>query len=407
MLKATNTMLITEDKLSCLKIRGILANLLVCFLVQNSSVWAQADIAKNGESSSNVAIISSELNYSGGTSDAEQRLESVKQALVDLTLGSEIELSSAAYLDESGVLHESSLMTSNAKIRGIRVLSYVKAAAGITETELNAEILSDQSCPGSRRTLTREAVVQVAQNYKNHRVGNHYLNEINELLENTVVDKLSSVEGWSVSGFSVEEPYYMRLVSGRPGNHAAYKIEINSRLLPGLKKINSRFWPQSFNKSAKMLPARQLEVEIILKHKDSVAPLWQKSYSLKYPKEEAAYIKTSLPDKFQDELARAAESLIVEMQEVFKCRVEYFKISTAGVGESGFVLQAGSFNGVREGDQFLLSDNPAILKKALSKKGLVGLGLGEIKRVGERTATLRQIAGPPIYDLSRYIALPF
>ena len=145
------------------------------------------------------------------------RLESIKQALVDITLGSEIELSSAAYLDDSGVLRETSVMTTNAKVRGVRVLSYVKAAAGIAEAELNAEVLSDKSCPGVRSSLIREAVVQVAQNYKNHRVGNHYLNEINELLENTVVDKLSSVEGWSVSGFSVEEPYYMRLVSGRPG----------------------------------------------------------------------------------------------------------------------------------------------------------------------------------------------
>ena len=114
-----------------------------------------------------------------------------------------------------------------------------------------------------------------------------------------------------------------------------------------------------------------------------------------------------MPDKFQDELARAAESLIVEMQDVFKCRVEYFKITRAGAGEMGYVLQAGSFNGVKEGDQFLLSDNPAILKQVLGKEGLQGLGLAEIQRVNERTAVLTQIAGPPLRELSRYKALPF
>ena len=345
--------------------------------------------------------------YSGGDLDAEARLESIKQALVDITLGSEIELSSAAYLDDSGVLRETSVMTTNAKVRGVRVLSYVKAAAGIAEAELNAEVLSDKSCPGGRSSLIREAVVQVAQNYKNHRVGNHYLNEINELLENTVVDKLSSVEGWSVSGFSVEEPYYMRLVSGRPGNHAAYRIEIYSRLLPGIEQSQSGLWRKKLTGSGKMLPARQVELEIVLKHRDSVAPLWQRSYTLKYPEEAAAYIKTSLPDKFQDELARAAESLIVEMQDVFKCRVEYLKITRAGAGEMGYVLQAGSFNGVKEGDQFLLSDNPAILNQVLGKEGLQGLGLAEIQRVNERTAVLTQIAGPPLRELSRYKALPF
>ena len=152
-------------------------------------------------------------------------------------------------------------MTSNAKVRGVRVLSYVKAAAGIAEANLNANVLSDKSCPGGRSTLTREAVVQVAQNYKNHRVGNHYLNEINELLENTVVDKLSSVEGWSVSGFSVEEPYYMRLVSGRPGNHAAYRIEIYSRLLPGIDRTKRDFL-------SKKLTCKSLSISFLtgLKH---------------------------------------------------------------------------------------------------------------------------------------------
>ena len=368
-------------------------------------------LASNAEEQKENPLVSPEkpVNsvYNGGNLDAEARLESIKQALVDITLGSEIELSSAAYLDDSGVLREASVMTTNAKVRGVRVLSYVKAAAGIAEAELNAEVLSDKSCPGGRSTLIREAVVQVAQNYKNHRVGNHYLNEINELLENTVVDKLSSVEGWSVSGFSVEEPYYMRLVSGRPGNHAAYRIEIYSRLLPGIEPSKRKFWSKNLTGRGKRLPARQVELEIILKHRDTIAPLWQRSYTLKYPEEAAGYIKTSLPDKFQDELAMAAESLIVEMQEVFECRVEYFKITRAGAGEMGYVLQAGSFNGIKEGDQFLLSDNPAILNQVLGKQGLQGLGLAEIQRVNERTSVLTQIAGPALRELSRYKALPF
>ncbi len=389
-----------SDKLKNQKLLMFIVGLLALF-----SIGCNAEVEKENLRVSPENLVNPV--YKGGDLDAEARLESIKQALVDITLGSEIELSSAAYLDDSGVLREASVMTTKAKVRGVRVLSYVKAAAGIAEADLSAEILSNKSCPGGRSSLIREAVVQVAQNYKNHRVGNHYLNEINELLENTVVDKLSSVEGWTVSGFSVEEPYYMRLVSGRPGNHAAYKIEIYSRLVPGLERSKRLLWTKNITGSGKMLPSRQVELEIILKHRDSVAPLWQRSYALKYPEEAAAYIKTSLPDKFQDELAKAAESLIIEMQDVFKCRVEYFKITRAGAGEMGYVLQAGSFNGVKEGDQFLLSDNPAILNQVLGKDGLQGLGLAEIQRVNERTAVLTQIAGPPLRELSRYKALPF
>ena len=360
-----------------------------------------------------------ELNYNndsdsaGRKFSAEDKLEAIKQALVDLALDSNIKINSKAYLDDEGILHESNTITSDVEIRGVRVESYVREKAGINTAKLRADLISDETCPGNRYGLVREAVVQVNKNFKNHRVGNHYLNEINEKLENTVVDKLSSVEGWAVSGFSVEEPYYMRLVSGRPGNHAAYRIEISTRLLPNkadkshtfntaIRKMNV------FNrKKSDFLPSQQLEVNITLLHVDVMAPLWKKSYSLLYPSEPVGYVRTALPNKFQDELSRAAESLILEMQQVFECRLEYFKIEKAAVGEKGFVLRGGSFNGISEGDQFLLSKNPKILSQKRGSTSLAGLALAEVEFVEARKAKLIQIAGPDIPDLARYVALPF
>ena len=360
------------------------------------------------ESTYNIDNTSTATQFS-----AEDKLEAIKQALVDLALDSNIKINSKAYLDSGGILHESNTITSDIEVRGVRIESYVREKAGINTAKLRADLISDETCPGNRYGLVREAVVQVNKNFKNHRVGNHYLNEINETLENTVVDKLSSVEGWAVSGFSVEEPYYMRLVSGRPGNHAAYRIEISTRLLPNkagesdpfdaaIRKINV-----FRQKKSDFLPSQQLEVNITLSHVDIMAPLWRKSYSLRNPSEPVGYVRTALPNKFQDELSRAAESLILEMQQVFECRLEYFKIEKASVGEKGFVLKAGSFNGISEGDQFLLSKNPKILSQKRGSTSLNGLALAEVEFVEARKAKLIQIAGPDIPDLARYVALPF
>ena len=52
---------------------------------------------------------------------AEDKLEAIKQALVDLALDSNVKIHSKAYLDGEGVLHESSTMTSDVEIRGVRV----------------------------------------------------------------------------------------------------------------------------------------------------------------------------------------------------------------------------------------------------------------------------------------------
>ena len=63
------------------------------------------------------------------------------------------------------------------------------------------------------------------------------------------------------------------------------------------------------------------------------------------------------------------------MQQVFECRLEYLRLEKAAVGEKGFVLRGGSFNGIR-GDQFLLSKS----EDSKSKRGstsLAGFALAE------------------------------
>jgi hypothetical protein len=44
------------------------------------------------------------------TFSAEEKLEAIKQALVDLAMESEVTMGSAAYIDSQGVLQESALM---------------------------------------------------------------------------------------------------------------------------------------------------------------------------------------------------------------------------------------------------------------------------------------------------------
>jgi hypothetical protein len=76
--------------------------------------------------------------------NAEQKLEAVKQALVDMALDTDLRLDSAAFLDSLGMLHESSLLSTNSDISGLRVLD-IKRASGIDVAELEATMRSGQS----------------------------------------------------------------------------------------------------------------------------------------------------------------------------------------------------------------------------------------------------------------------
>ena len=97
--------------------------------------------------------------YSTPIASREFILDAIKQALVDLSLGSELRLATSAYVDERGVLHESSLVTSQAQIRGVRVLAYLQEA-GMTTASLEAAMATSE-CAVKRPGLKRQVLVSV------------------------------------------------------------------------------------------------------------------------------------------------------------------------------------------------------------------------------------------------------
>ena len=109
---------------------------------------------------------------------AEQKLEAVKQALVDLALDTDLRLDSTAFLDSLGMLHESSLLSTSSAISGLRILD-IKRDSGIDVADLEAKIRAGKSCPGARPNNRRQALVSVGSNLTNAspdlRMGDHYL----------------------------------------------------------------------------------------------------------------------------------------------------------------------------------------------------------------------------------------
>ena len=130
---------------------------------------------------------------------AEAKLEAVKQRLVDLALQSDVHLGSSAYLDSKGVLHETSIMSSSADIRGVRVLAYLDEA-GIDTVSIDANIFANLECPGSRPDIRRQALVRMvmdtAYSDGDYRVGDHYVSELLNHTEQTLLQFLAASQDW-------------------------------------------------------------------------------------------------------------------------------------------------------------------------------------------------------------------
>lgn len=388
------------------------------------------------------------------TFSAEEKLEAIKQALVDLAMESEVTLGSAAYIDSQGVLHESSLMSSNSQVRGVRVLSYLEEA-GIPVAKVEASMLSDRTCPGARPELRREALLRTSHRGVNKRLGDHYLSEVATLSKEVVMSALSGSTAWAARPEVRYSSNYDNLVSGGSSERIPYRFDViisehNPAAVDRHQVFDVIDYGASMGKAAfdfafgyaewtgmagafwgvlpmldedagsatsafplrkavgyyslSMLPAyarsvapwpsSNLDYELVIVDRKREMPLWRKTLTLSYPRLPKGFTKSDMPPEFRHQIMLATEQMMAEATASMTCTAQYYHLSNAD-GERGVAtINAGSLAGVRLGDQFLLSSDPNILNAAVNAAALSSLALARVESVNRHSAVLKHIAGP-------------
>ena len=388
------------------------------------------------------------------TFSAEEKLEAIKQALVDLAMESEVTLGSAAYIDSQGVLHESALMSSNSQVRGVRVLSYLEEA-GIPVARVEASMLSDRTCPGARPELRREALLRTGHRGVNKRLGDHYLSEVATLSKEVVMSALSGSTAWTARPEVRYSSNYDNLVSGGSSERIPYRFDVTisehnpaavdrhqvfdvidygasmgkaaldfafgysewtgmagafwgvmpmldegsssgTSVFPVRKAVGyySLSMLPAYARSVAPWPSANLDYELVIVDRKREMPLWRKTLTLSYPRLPKGFTKSDMPPEFRHQIMLATEQMMAEATASMTCTAQYYHLSNAD-GERGVAtINAGSLAGVRLGDQFLLSSDPNILNAAVNAAALSSLALARVESVNRHTAVLKHIAGP-------------
>jgi len=365
--------------------------------------------------------------------NADQRLEAIKQALIDLSLGSELQLASSAYLDERGVLHESSIITSRAHVRGVRVLSYLEEA-GIGTANVEASVTTSE-CPVARPGLRRQALVSVNHGVNNPRLGDYYLSEIAALSQQIVSSALVANSGWSAESRQQFASSYHQKMSATGGSRPPYELqmvlrEVQTGLPSGLAGVkpylvkqggNALFWGTSkipVLSDRQPWPDATLAYEMRLVDPVLAKIIASNAGQIHYPRQQRGYAKTQLPAQFVAQLTAASERFVGQLNEALICSPHYYHVSSSAPGSERVMINAGSAAGVKVGDQFLLSRTPEIIGQAASLEDIQGLVLAEVQSVDPHSATLAAVAGPRRNDvavagnelrdkLSHYVAIYF
>lgn len=346
----------------------------------------------------------------------EQRLIAIKQALLDLALGSEIKLASAAYIDSRGVLHESSLLTSDARVRGVRVREYLQEA-GIPATKLDVEMLRSGNCSHAKPAIRRQAVIRVASDshrVANGRIGDHYLRELSELAQQLLVETLVDSQHWAVSRERRYHNPYQSYVSGSSLDNTPYRFDValisddplinhpNTVLDQTVEFANklltwpSRAVPETLR--SKPWPREMLTYRVQLIDRATDRPLWGSAVTITYPGVARGYAKSAVPHRFQQDLMAETQRLVAEVTERTSCEVNYYRLSKVPGNAQRGQINGGSVAGIGVGDQFLVSTTPDLVNQALRPHGIEAMALAKVVSVGAHTAILQRLAGGQLFD---------
>jgi len=343
----------------------------------------------------------------------EQTLGSLKQGLVDYALENEIQLNSSAYLD-NGVLHESSVLSSQAIYHGVPTLV---GSPERSTSQSQRTTQSERSCDESRSALRREAVFRINKDEelfsKHNSLGDRSFPEVAAFIAKVFSDRIEGSKKWVVTEEKEYGSDYDNYVLGTWADRAPYIFEIKIRpssLKGGMKEYGKVLFDNGIHqmqgfarRTANAIPgvyypnswpSAELQYQLTLIDRASQQQIWNQVGPLFFPRVRQAYFKSQFPSSLVDDIEALTEEFLSAVTMALQCEPHRFQLFVDKSGSGALEINAGLVAGISIGDKFLISASPDLLQEVLSNPKLDTLALARVESVDDHSARLKKIAGP-------------
>ncbi len=342
----------------------------------------------------------------------DAQLAAIRQAILDATLDRPTRVLSTAWVDDKGALHVSAHFHSEARVRGVRVLSYLKGDDPVTE--VSAEVLpwgwkpvgADQSCKAPPRPWRLPLGVQVVmpegfsgpQLFASH--------TLLGLAQQSWSQNMQASQRWRTHSVAQAAPQldnaYMRALTGQTEERSGWMTEIS--LHPHAPAV-SRSWTDRLTEST---PLWRWTLSMRLGQKLSASsrlePQWQIDQIITIAPMALAQSPTAWAQQMQGLLHERMRQWVAQLDKHSECEPVQFHVRRQGT--QSLELQAGFDSGLRPGDRVLLMD-PAHVPARMLEPGMVQhLALAQVVKVGANRTELQQLAGPALATHGAWMALP-
>ncbi len=356
--------------------------------------------------------------------EPKQRLQALQHALVNAAMEGQTRVRNAAWIDSSGKLHENTRLTSNMKVRNVRVLNYLTVEDGVSAAivaEARGVTPDAEVCAASQLRYRREATLDTALRIATSGADRVYWQGFLDQARARFAARAGAGRQWLLSA-SQPEPgnLYERHLTGHVPDLAPYQMQVE--LLPagalGIEPVRPqasrgeqvRRALQSVKESFSDAPSRSEPVPFVLRltvtERAGRRLLWQDAVPLFFPARDIAYTSQPLPVGLLTELDQVVARWQQRLDTDFGCRPQTFNIVQAT--DAGWVINGGQAAGLAVGDQLLLMNREQVPARILEPDSGEHLALVEVTSVGNGAATVRQLAGPArIARTGDWVATPF
>lgn len=366
-----------------------------------------------------LAAASAPAAASPASLSPEQQLQAVRDALLQSALAGTTRVRSTAWLNADGQLMEASQFSSEAQVRGVRVVEYLPATE---EARVEAAVVPPaapgQACsprPGPER-LQHPLELVPGLRWPGH--GAH----LGLAQESLAIVAQALGQAAAAAGFALAIPSpgpvgatplsaYERAVYGReePVQPLQLRLELSpasasSALPEDLQALAAQAWqrlPMVFGPSL-----GRLDVLATMSLVRAAEPVrWQQQVLLSLPVGQGELPLLRLQQAALSTLQQAVQAWWPDIAEQLRCVPLSFEARRAADGR--FKLLAGGNAGLRRGDRLLLTDSSRIPRRILEAEAAEHLALVEVDKVGADRAEARQVAGPALGPSGHWVALPF
>ena len=343
------------------------------------------------------------------TTHSEQRIEALRNALINRAMQAPTRIKSSAWIDQSGRLQESTRITSDMTVRGIRLVANPDAQ-DVTDEKIIIDaansVIAPEKCSDANSAWLRRAILKIEQHGSNDGISADHMAEIVRATNHLFAETWSSKGSWNLLPASDLNQYEQLVRVGRQVS-APYRITVSivtSKSEPKLKTTSQNL-KEAFFPPSPLLPDSMLILKIILSESASGKTVWSSSAPLHFPATTVSILKHPLPSDISTQLARIISRWQQQVDTKLKCEPIFFNVVNEADGTIN--INAGQASGLRENDKVLVIDQGQVPQHILEGGLDKSVFLAEVESVFNYSSRLRFFSTPPGRNTSRWIAIPF